>query len=179
MSVQRMLGAIKVMTDRDTQFSKILPAHYKKGTDLIAVFKAAKDQPKIGKNKKKTDGTDALSLAIAAGKTFKLSMVEQLVRKYQFSNPKLAETAILRGKTASSVGHNIGKYSIVNQLTMEELDSPVISQSHKSKKGKITTKVFKPIKKEILTFTKHMLGTFTLTVVVPGFIRVYVNLITG
>ena len=88
-----MLGAIKVMTDRKELFPTILPADYKVATDLIDTFKTAKELPKIGKEAQKTDGTDALSVSLAEGKVFKLSMVNQLVRKYRISNPPLAEKA--------------------------------------------------------------------------------------
>jgi len=177
-SIQRMLGAIKVMTDRSELFPTILPKDYKVATDLIDTFKTAKELPKIGKEAQKTDGTDALSVSLAEGKVFKLSMVSQLVRKYRISNPPLAEKAELRGHTAKKMSHNIGKYMVVDEDTMEELESPAITQNHTTEKGKKSTIVFNPIKKEIQTFKTHGLGDYLISVSVTGYIDSLDNKVT-
>ena len=169
-SIQRMLGAMKVMTDRKSQFSTITDPDFKVATDLITAFSGAKDIPEADAKKKKAYGTDALSISLAKGKKFKLLMVNLVVGEYSKSNPELAKKAIADGTPKKHRNHNIGSYAVVDEFTNLELDNPAITEVHISLKKKKKTRIYKLVNKEILTFKTHLLGKCSITVFVPGYL---------
>ena len=170
--IQKLDAGVAFLEDKHAVFTNIIAADISDIKAKVNLFRTSKDVPRAEVVTKKTDGTDALSLAIAKGKKIKNLMIKLIRNYYKVLNPALAERARLLGKPILlGKRHNAGEYSIENKITGEPILNAVITEVKTSvKKKKVKTKVYTVDGNGKKVFNKHILGKVVLTVVATGFV---------
>ena len=170
--VQKLDAAVKLLVDKNAVLTNIDAADITGIKSKITLYKNSKDAPRAEIVAKKSEGTDALTVAIAKGKKIKNMMIKLIKNYYKDLNPKLVEKATLLGK-AIFLGkrHNVGSYTVQNKLTEEPVSIASIKEVRTtSKKKHIITRVFALDGNGMCIFNKHILGKAVLTVVATGFL---------
>ena len=177
--VQKLDAAVKFLEDKHDVFTNIIATDITDIKDKVNLYRNSKDVPRAEVVTKKTDGTNALSMAIAKGKKIKNLMIKLIKNYYKVLNPALAEKARLLSKPILlGKRHNAGEYTVENKTTGGPILNATITEVKTSvKKKKVKTRIYTVDGVGKKVFNKHILGKVVLTVVAAGFVTATIEAI--
>lgn len=178
-NIQKLDAAVLLLEGKSGILKTILPAEYIAVKAEIDLYRTHKNIPREEVVTKKADGTDVLSLSVQNGKKIKDLMIKLVKNEYKVTNSALADKAALLGKPIQlGKGHNVGSYSVINISTGDAIGNTVVTEVRTTKKKKkVITKVFTTDENGLIPFSKHVLGSAVLKVVIPGYLNASMTVI--